>query len=358
MFICVDSVEYTLQCTACGTGYGRRYRRQLCGKCSGILEVRYTHTPSVVPRPDSFWGYGPFLPEGRYRHFEVGFTKLLPSREENLFLKMEIENPTRSFKDRGSVIEVAKAKEYGYREIVCASTGNMAYSIAYYAKLYGIRATVFIGGKANRDKLRDIRETHDARTIRVNGDFTRAQGLAEKYAGKRGAFLAGDYCYRKEGQSTMAYEMLAQLPDASCIIVPVGNATLISGITKVLRNLRENSLKERLPKVIGVESSACSPLEEAFRLKKGIQYQTPKTRADAIAVGMPTFGKMALDDLRTLNGSVVAVTDAEMKREQKSFYEEYGLIAELAGVASIAAYRKLHLGRDEKAVAVISGGNV
>jgi threonine synthase len=322
-----------------------------------MLDVSYLGRATLPSLPGSFWDYEQLLPRGRYRHFEVGSTRLIPARERGLFLKMELENPTKSFKDRGSVVEVAKAREYRYREVVCASTGNMAYSIAYYAKLYGMRATVFIGGKANKDKLRDIRETRDATTIRVNGDFTKAQGLAEAYARKHNAFLAGDYCYRQEGQSTMAYEILEQAPDAKYVIVPVGNATLISVVLKAFSSIKDADQKAHVPRVIGVESSSCNPLEEAFRLDKQAGYQTPRTKADAIAVGLPTFADTALKYLHSMDGSMVAVTDKEMEREQKLFYEEYGIIAELAGVASMAAYRKLGIGGSEKTVAIISGGN-
>lgn len=351
-------MDYLLKCASCGAEYGMGHRSQLCTRCRGMLEVVYLGRVAHPSSGGSFWGYENALPRGRYRHFEVGLTKLVSGHARGLQLKMELENPTRSFKDRGSVIEVAKAREHGFREVVCASTGNMAYSIAYYAKLYGMHATVFIGGNANRDKLRDIRETHDATTVRVNGDFTKAQGLAEEYARKHRAFLAGDYCYRQEGQGTMAYEILEQAPDAKYVIVPVGNATLISGILKAFGSIKEANPKAHVPRVIGVESDMCNPLEEAFRLGKQAWYQTPRTNADAIAVGLPTFADTALKYLHSMDGSMVAVTDKEMEREQKLFYEEYGIIAELAGVASIAAYRKLGICGSEKTVAIISGGNV
>ncbi len=351
-------MNYSLHCTACNAVYGMEYKAQICAKCGNILEVEYSHMLSSVPSNSGFWGYESILPKGVYRHYELGSTKLIPAHSKGLHLKMEIENPTRSFKDRGSAIEVAKACEYGFDEIVCASTGNMAYSISYYAKLYGIKSTVFIGGDANKDKLRDIRETHDARTVKVKGDFTKAQSLAEKYSRKHSAFLAGDYCYRKEGQSTLAYELLAQIPAADYVFVPVGNATLINGITKVFRELKTSNAKIHIPKVVGVESTSCNPLEKAFRTGVPIKYQKPRTKADAIAVGLPTFAQPAIEDLHLIGGDVVAVTDKQMAVEQKEFYSEYGLVVELAGVASVAAYKKLGISEDVASVAIISGGNV
>ncbi len=298
------------------------------------------------------------LPKSEYRHYLLESTRLAKAVEGNLWLKLELENPTRSFKDRGSVVEIAKASEYGYNEVVCASTGNMAYSIAYYARLSGIKAKVFISNNANRDKVRDIRETHDADITRVNGDFGKAQRLAIRYSEKNGAFLAGDYCYRKEGQRTIAYEIMGQLKDATHIIVPVGNATLLSGMLKALDEMQKAKRLTRLPEVVGVQSSLCAPLFKAWKNRAALRYELPKTKADAIAVGFPTFGIEALERLYLLKGRMITVSDAEMVGEQKDFYKKYGLVAELAGVAGMAAYRKLGIGKGARAVSVVSGGNI
>jgi threonine synthase len=319
--------------------------------------VRYKGRPRAK-FDKGFWDLEKALPNCKYRHYELGNTELVSSKIRNLWLELELQNPTRSFKDRGSIIEIAKAVQYGYDEVACASTGNMAYSVAYYAKLSGIRAKIFISSNANRDKVRDIRETHDADIERVDGDFTKAQRLAARYADKSNAFLAGDYCYRQEGQRTIMYELAHQLGSATHIIVPVGNATLITGMLKALEEMKAAKVLNRIPKIIGVEASRCSPLFKAFRSGKAVKYEAPRTMADAIAVGYPTFGSAALAMLRRLKGSVVTVTEQEMAREQNRFLGDYGMIAELAGVASLAAYRKLRLPKAAKAVAIISGGNV
>jgi threonine synthase len=323
-----------------------------------VLEVIYTGQIRPGGLGRSFWDYEPILPEGRYRHYELGGTNMIKSRSRGLLLKLEIENPTKSFKDRGSVVEIEKAHEYGFSEVVCASTGNMAYSIAYYAKLSGLAAKIYVSNNANRDKINDIRSVGDADVVRVDGDFTKAQKEAERYARRSGAFLTGDYCYRKEGQRTLAYEIMAQVPKATHIIVPVGNATLLSGVLKALNEIRDSALARHIPVVVAVQAERTSPFVKAFKSGRRVRYVKPTTKADAIAVGFPTFGDAAAIELGRQNGMAVTVTDAEMRSEQKRFLDEYGLVAELAGVASIAAWRKLRLGSRELAVAVISGGNV
>ena len=269
-----------------------------------------------------------------------------------------MQNPTHSFKDRGSIIEVSKAIEYGYDEVVCASTGNMAYSLAYYAKIHGIKSKVFIAGGANRDKLRDIRETHDADITKVRGDFTKAQALAIRYCQKRmNAFLSGDYCYRKEGQKTIAYELMATMKGIEYIFVPVGNATLLSGMLKALEQIKKDT-NTRIPRIVAVQSRECSPFVDAFNDRRKLRYQRPRTKADAIAVGLPTYGEIAAAELRKNRGVAISIPDSELVREQKEFYKKYGMIVELASVTGIAAFKKLNIDEDKKCVAVITGGNV
>jgi threonine synthase len=331
------------------------FPRQLCYKCGGILEVVYSGDTQTGPLRKDFWSYEDLLPIGEYKHYKLGNTALLPAVEKNLFLKLENENPTKSFKDRGSVVEIAKALEYGYDEIVCASTGNMAYSVAYYAKLGGIRATIFASKNANWLKIRNIRETRDANVIRVDGDFTEAQRRAIGYSKRKEAFLTGDYGYRKEGQKTLVYEIMAELPSVRNILVPVGNATLFSASYKALMELKKLGLVHRLPRLIAVQASLTDPVVAAFRRNEKVKYQKPLTDAGAIAVGYPTYGDQAIEGIRATHGTAVDVTDREMESERKAFYREYGLQVEMAGVASVAAFRKVDL--EGQSVAVVSGGN-
>jgi threonine synthase len=350
-------MKYFLECTKCGMHFDEKYKRQVCSACGAILDVKYKKFNfSSDRKKEGMWAYEDMLPDAKYRHYAVGGTKLLQSNENpDLFLKLEIQNPTRSFKDRGSVVEISKCLEYGYKEIVCASTGNMAFSIAYFAKLNNIKSKIFISNDANNDKIKDIKNTHSASITKINGDFNLAQKFAEKYAAKNNAFLAGDYCYRKEGQKTVAYEIIEEA-EPSNILVPIGNATLIYGMLQAIKEMKDAGAIKKSPKIIGVQAELCSPFVKAFGSGKNIKYEKPRTMADAIAVGYPTFGDMAIEKLRKNQGEAVSVTEKEMMQEQQAFYKEYGLVAEMAGVAAIAGFKKMNL--KGKSVAVISGGNV
>ncbi len=353
-------MNYRLECLECGESYKSTFKSQVCRKCLSILEIVYEGRLSnfgISGR--SFWDFERVLPKGNYKHYIVGGTRLVRSDiAENLFLKLEQENQTQSFKDRGSVIEIAKAKEYGYDEIVCASTGNMAYSLAYYSGISGIRATIFMGSHSNPGKVRKIRAAGGALHI-GRGDFTEAENIAKAYAAEHNAFLAGDYGYRKEGEKTVAYEIMGQLPRTTHIAVPVGNATLISGIFKGLLEMRRAEIIRKLPMLIAVQAKGCDSLVEAsLRKSHEILYMHPTTKADAIAVGFPKFGYQAIEAIEETSGTAVAVTDAELQKWQRKLYTEYGLTAELGGVASLAGLDKIKLKRGDTAVAVISGANV
>ncbi|MGC8648593.1 MAG: threonine synthase [Candidatus Micrarchaeia archaeon] len=358
-------MNYALRCKQCGIEYASSFEKQTCERCGGILEVIYHEKQGEARKltyAKGFWDFEPLLPNGKYKHFAVGMTKIVPSNDnDNLFFKFEFDNPTHSFKDRGSVIEVAKAKEYGFDKIACASTGNMAYSISYYAKLYGIEATVFISKGANRDKLIDIKSTHDAELHLINGDFTAAQKEAERYAQRNDAFLGGDYCYRKEGQSTIAYELFLQARDAKNIIVPVGNATLFTALYKAYTRMKTAGLISTMPRLFGVEASGCSPLYKAAKNATEIKYEKPKTFADAIAVGFPTYGSEAIEAARLSKGEFITVSDKEMRSSQQEIYKEYGVKVELASAAGLEAYEKLckrnTIGK-EQTVIILSGSNI
>ncbi|MGC8628861.1 MAG: threonine synthase [Candidatus Micrarchaeia archaeon] len=348
-------MEYKLRCLSCGAVYERSLKSQICPKCKGLLEVEYTGKEEMH-KAKSFWDFEPLLPKGYYVHYDLGFTNLIESKEsKDLLLKLEFLNPTGSFKDRGSVIEVAKAKEYGYKKVVCASTGNMAYSLSYYARLYGIKATVFISKSANKNKLFDIKSTHGAELHLIEGDFTEAQKEALAYSIAHNAFLTGDYCYRKEGQSTIAFELFSQDPEISNVIMPIGNGTLFSAVYKAYARLVRMGLLKKVPRLIGVQASLAAPIVHARG--KSITYEKPRTKADAIAVGLPTYGQQVLSAVKATQGFLVTVSDKEMIAWQSRFFKEYGRAAELAGVASLAAYQKVKNKLKGKSVALITGAN-
>jgi threonine synthase len=245
-----------------------------------------------------------------------------------IFGKVEGANPTGSFKDRGSLVEAAKALELGLPEVVVASTGNMAASIAAYSnreRRVGLGCHLVVPRTADATKLIQS-VVHNASLYRVEGQFSLAVELSEAFfarevarAGKghRGRFyLGGDYCYRMEGAKSFSYEVVEQLrrrdnESPTAVIVPVGAGTNLSGIAKGFREMRDLDLGVRtMPRIYGVQPFAnrTDPenpdAEEAQSKQTTVQPEDGDYRAQMLTNFKPEFGavlvKNPLDGLKVI----------------------------------------------------------
>lgn len=363
-------MDYVICCTKCGRKEPELAFR--CKSCGSILEVVYKKgdTPKLrVPsagKPLS--RYIDFLPVGRLSvDLGEGGTPLRTIKSDgfkgiDLFLKLETENPTKTFKDRGSAVEISKAIELGVKSVCCASTGNMGLSVAHYSRRARIDCTIFISRNANPKKIAKIAE-QGAKIVKVSGDFNKALSEAEKFARKTGAFVCGDYHFRKEGQKTVGFEVMEQLKDGApdYVFMPVGNATLFSGFYKGLAEFKRAGIIKKIPKLIAVQSKGCDPLIRAFNASKKIRYVEPVTEADAIAVGYPTFGFEGLEAIRKSKGAAVSVEEKEIK-EAVMELEKFGVYAELGGGTGFAGFLRYQrenpkIMKGKRVVVVVTGNN-
>ncbi len=372
-----DFMEYKLVCTKCGAEYDRKSPAFRCVKCASILEVEYYYDGFRLPkgfrrRKPSQKKYVPLLPlsrlsatmgEGGSELVAADGLRRIIGQSVRLYLKVETENPTHTFKDRGSAVEISKAMELGYREICCASTGNMGLSLAKYARAHRIKCTVFISKDGNPKKIAKIRAQR-ARLVKVDGDFNDALLQAERFATRRGAFLCGDYHYRKEGQKCVVYEIMEQVgrraPDY--IFVQVGNATLLAAVYKGLVEFKKFGLIGKMPRLVAVQSDQCAPLVTAYKASRQVRYVRPATAADAIAVGFPTFGFEGLEAVKGTNGCAVSVDDSEIYRAMGLLKESMGIGAELGGATGLAGFLKMNAEKPSAfkgrtAVVIVTGNN-
>ena len=336
-------MKYELVCTRCGNV--ERDGAFRCGRCNAVLEVKIDY--SSVKLGKRFAGerprnskYLPLFPiNGFHIRSDEGGTPMIMRRigSDGIMLKLESENPTGSFKDRGSSVEINKAIELGAESVCCASTGNMGISVARYARLAGIRATIFVSRDANARKMAMIKK-HKARLVEVDGDFNASIRKAEKFAGSTGAFVCGDYHFRKEGQKSVLFEIMDQLrhrvPDF--IFLPVGNATLLAAMYKALSEYRRFKLIRAMPRLVAVQSDRCDPLVNAYNSGKNLEYTMPRTAADAIAVGYPTFGLEGINALRKTRGIALKVSEDRMK-DSVIMLGEIGIDSEMGGAAGFAS---------------------
>lgn len=378
-------VKY-LQCARCGRRYPKGEIRYSC-ECGDSLEFVYDYDEikgkvtwdALRSLPFDHWRYRDFYPpikSGSIVSMGEGGTPLIRSRniekalfpEREIFFKIEGTNPTGSFKDRGSTVEISEAYDYlcdhgeeCRNELVCASTGNMGASVAAYCARAGIVCTIYVPHDTARIKLLQMM-AHGAKIVRVNGDYTMAMLAAKKEYEENGRYLAGDYPYRGEGEKSVGLEIidvLGRAPDY--LAVPVGNGTLLHGIWKGLKELKEVGLLAKLPKIIGAQAEGCNTVVRAF--EKGtdeIVPVVPHTLMDAVACGDPLDGSWALRALRESSGIGVAVSDAEAARARDMLAKNEGIFAELSGALSFAGLQKAYtLGAIEQGarIAVVVTGH-
>ncbi|HTY89762.1 MAG TPA: threonine synthase [Methanocella sp.] len=367
-------VKY-LQCVRCGRKYPKEEIRYRCD-CGDSIEIVYDYGeldiswPELRKRTFCHWRYREFYPDLKKKSIITmgeGGTSLVRSRNvvektgcRELLFKMESLNPTGSFKDRGSTVEISHAKEYGAPELVLASTGNMGASVAAYTARGGIGCSIYVPKNTPRVKLLQM-EAHGASIKRVNGDYTAAMVEARRQFEEKHVYLAGDYPYRSEGEKSVSFEIADVLgTDYDYIAVPIGNGTLLHGMWKGLKEMKLTGLIDRLPKIIGVQAEGCNTVAKAFlRRTDRIEPVMPHTLMDAVACGDPLDGSWALRALKESEGFAVTASDNEASCARGMLAREEGIFAELSGALSTAglikAYEQSMIEKGARVVSVISG---
>ncbi|MGQ9472441.1 MAG: threonine synthase [Candidatus Caldatribacteriaceae bacterium] len=255
----------------------------------------------------------------------------------SLFFKFEGMNPTGSFKDRGMVVAIAKAKEEGKEVVMCASTGNTSASAAAYAGKAGLSCAVLIPqGKIALGKLSQAL-MHGARVIAVRGNFDQALQIVRFVTSRYPVALVNSLNpHRIEGQKTASFEIwewLGDVPDF--LALPVGNAGNITAYWKGFKELFGRGNISRLPKMFGFQAAGSCPLV------LGKPVENPQTIATAIRIGNPASWKGAIAAKEESGGLIGVVTDEEILEAQRMLAEEEGLFVEPASAASVAGVMKM-----------------
>ena len=350
-----------LVCFKCGKEFPANSRIFWCSKCGYSLDVEYNYNEikNLVEReeflraPVKHWKYWMFYPVQDLQKvvsMHEGGTALIKSRKfKDCWFKFEGVNPTGSFKDRGSTIEITKAIENGEKEVLCASTGNMGASIAAYSARAGIKASIFVPEFASAEKIRQIK-AYGASVKKVKGTYDRALELTKKIFEKKGTYLTGDYYYRAEGQKSVGFEIIDQLnwESPENIVCPVGNGTLLFAVFKACKEFAKVGLLKSMPRIYGVQALGCNPIKK----ERVLPVKNPKTEASAIDCGNPVYGLEVLKAIKESKGQIIAVSDKEMAKSMKSLASE-GIFAELSGAASLAGAQKL--GLKGKTACIVSG---
>ncbi len=318
-----------------------------------------------LPLIERYAAHLPITPSTPRLTLGEGSTPLVraPSLEERsglaeVWLKVEGQNPTGSFKDRGMVVAVAKAVEEGARVVLCASTGNTAASAAAYAARAGLRSIVLLPeGQVALGKLAQA-QAFGAHVLSIDGSFDDALGLARALAaGGVAALVNSVNPYRIEGQKTAAFEIceaLGDAPDALCI--PVGNAGNITAYWKGFREAVAAKMARRRPRLWGFQAEGAAPLVRGARVAR------PETVATAIRVGNPASWEGAVRARDESGGAIEAVSDDDILAAYALLASREGIFCEPASAASVAGLLKRastgELGDARRVACVLTGSGL
>jgi threonine synthase len=275
----------------------------------------------------------------------------------NLHLKIEGQNPTGSFKDRGMVVAVAKAAEAGAQAIVCASTGNTSASAAAYGAAAGMEVIVVLpGGHIATGKLLQALAA-GARVVAIDGNFDQALAIVRSLAEQDDhpvTLVNSVNPFRLDGQKTAAFEICDQLGRAPDVLaIPVGNAGNISAYWAGFREYAAAGIVATTPRMWGFQAAGAAPLVLGHRIER------PETIATAIRIGDPASWTLAIEARDASAGRIAAVTDEEILGAYRDLARVEGIFCEPASAASVAGVRQAaaagELDRDELVVCVLTG---
>lgn len=283
-----------------------------------------------------------------------------------LFAKNEALNPTSSFKDRGTVVAVAKAISLGIDRIGTVSTGNMATSTAAYGAKAGLKTYVLVKEDISREKLLST-AVHNPVLISVKGDyghlFRKSFVIGQKH---RIYFMNSVDPMRIEGYKVPAFEIFSQLDGTvpNYIFAPVSSGGHLIGLMRGFLDLKTQGLSQDLPVFIGVQARGCSPIATAFASAKTHieRIDKPNTIAHAISNPDPPGGNILLKMIRSVKGMIIDVTDQEILETQRILAESEGLFCMPASATTLAGLLKLEQSTEfqpsDIIVLVITGSGV
>jgi threonine synthase len=370
-----------LSCRECGRAY-EVAPLHVCEWCFGPLEAAYNYDAiadsisreKIAQGPSSIWRYADLLPADRGSAVDLGagFTPLVRAERlagalglGELWIKNDTLNPTNSFKDRVVAVGLSKALEFGFKTAACASTGNLANSVAAHATRAGMKSYVFIPSNLESGKI-IATAIYGGNVVAVDGNYDDVNRLCAELAGTYPwAFVNVNLRpYYAEGSKTLAFETAEQLgwrfPDH--VVVPMASGSQLTKIRKGFEELHKVGLIDEEPavRVSGAQALGCSPIASAFLSGSDtIKPVKPDTIAKSLAIGNPADGYFALDVVRSSGGGMAAVTDAEIIDGMKLLARTEGIFTETAGGVTIATLKKLSeegvIRPDECVVAYVTG---
>lgn len=370
-----------LQCRECGQDYPQE-PLHVCETCFGPLEIVYDYDAiansisreKIAARAQNLWRYRELLPidgepqVGMYS----GFTPLVKAHRlaqalgvKELYIKDDsVNHPTFSYKDRVVSVAISKAIEFGFDTVSCASTGNLANSVAAHAAKAGLYCYVFVPDGLERGKIIGS-AIYGPKTIAIKGNYDDVNRLCSEIGDKYGwAFVNVNLRpYYSEGAKTHAYEIAEQLgwKLPKHIVVASAGGTILPKLAKAFKELVKVGLVQDADcKIYSAQAAGCAPIINALHQGADlINPVKPNTIASSIAIGNPADGYYVVHAVKESGGWGESVTDEEIIEGIKLLARTEGIFTEPAGGTEVAVTRKLiqkgRIPRDESIVISITG---
>jgi threonine synthase len=363
----VPSPASALICRNCGASYPLG-PQHACFECFGPLEIGYdaaalarVRREDVEAGPHSIWRYAGLLPVGQNPETRVdsgtGMTPLI--RADRLadalgftapvWIKDDSANPTHSFKDRVVSVAITAARELGFERIACASTGNLANSVAAHAARVGMPSIVFVPSDLEPAKIIQT-AIYGGTLVGIDGSYDDVNRLCSQLS-EEDAFENTGFVnvnvrpYYAEGSKTLGFEVAEQLgwrlPGQ--YVAPMASGSMLTKIHKAFKELVAAGLvAESAWTVFGAQSAGCSPIATAFASgADDVIPVRPTGIAKSLNIGSPADGPYALDAVRSTGGAMAAVGDDEIREGIRLLARTTGVFAETAGGVTVAVLKKL-----------------
>jgi threonine synthase len=370
-----------LQCRECGQAYPQE-PLHVCELCFGPLEIQYDYAAirktinreAIASRERNLWRYRELLPiDGEPRvGLYSGFTPLVRAERlgkalgvKELYVKDDsVNHPSFSYKDRVVSVAISKAIEFGFDTVSCASTGNLANSVAAHAAKAGLDCYVFIPDGLEQGKIIGS-AIYGPKTVAIKGNYDDVNRLCSEIGDKYGwAFVNVNLRpYYSEGAKTHGFEVAEQLgwKLPKHIVVASAGGTILPKLAKGFKELIKVGLVENTGcKIYSAQASGCAPIIQA--LHKGTDLVSPvkpNTIASSIAIGNPADGYYVIQAVKESGGWGESVTDEEILDGIKLLARTEGIFTEPAGGTEVAVAKKLiesgRIPRDESIVISITG---
>ena len=357
----------------------------VCEFCFGPLEVVYDYEKikqsltrdKIQSRPHNLWRYRELLPiDGEpFDAFHSGFTPLVKADNlakllgvKELYIKDDsVSHPTLSFKDRVVAVALAKAREFNFDTVACASTGNLAHAVSAQGARAGFKRFIFIPASLEYSKI-IASLAYEPNLIAVDGNYDEVNRLCSEVANKyHWAFVNINIRpFYAEGSKTHGFEIVEQLgwrtPDN--VVVPCASGSLITKVWKSFKEMKEIGLIEKVnTKVFAAQATGCSPIVAA--IKQGIDIikpVKPNTIAKSLAIGNPADGFYATQVIKESTGFGEDVSDEEIIDAIKLLAKTEGIFTETAGGVTLASAIKLikagYIKKDGLTVLCITGNGL